>query len=114
MGYTDMHLQNTVSDPCLPLKVLQSRFISCHVILVKSILGSVDCICPLSVTLGLRSSDGSWRVPWLTLTERCPLPFGSAPPSASPRLLLASSGHLIKGLVGLMVVSVSPHAGYYY
>lgn len=63
MGYTDMHMQNTFSDPCVALKVLQSRFISCHVIPVKSILGSVDCICPLSVTLGLRSSDGSWRVP---------------------------------------------------
>lgn len=32
----------------------------------------------------------------------------SAPPSAFPRLLFANSGHLIKGLVGLMVVSVPP------
>lgn len=38
----------------------------------------------------------------------------SAPPSASPRLLLANSDHLIKGLVGLMVVSVPPHAGSYH
>lgn len=36
----------------------------------------------------------------------------SAPPSASPRLLLANSGHLIKGLARLMLVSVPPHAGY--
>lgn len=88
-------------------------FMSCD----PSLIHIRPCVLHLStlcLTLGLRSSDGSWRVPWLTLTERCPLPLCSAPPSASPRLLLASSGHLIKGLVGLMVVSVSLHAGYYH
>lgn len=63
----------------------------------------------LSLTLVCWSSDWSLRVPWLTLTVRCPIPLCSASPSASPRLLLANSGHLIKGLVGLMVVSVPPH-----
>ncbi len=81
------------------------------------------CVCVFAaqqstqlLSLGWWSNDGSSHVPWLTLTEQCPLPLRppvslllcSAPPSASPRLLLANSGHLIKGLVGLMVVSV-PH-----
>lgn len=68
---------------------------------LKSILGR-------SLTFGLQFSGGSLRVPWLTLTEQCPLPLCSAPLATSPRLLLANSGHLMKGLVGLMVVSVSP------
>lgn len=88
-----VHLSQSVYDHMF-------YFLSCDPL--KSILGH-------SLTLGLQFSDGSWRVPWLTLTERCPLPLCSAPLSASPGLLLANSGHLIKGLVGVMVVSVSPH-----
>lgn len=39
---------------------------SCHVILLNPYQASL--------TSGLRCRAGSWRVPWLTLPERCPLP----------------------------------------